>query len=268
VNPSEPFLLRPFPEWESRVRAAFTTRSRQGRLPVPNPDPYADFNLGFRSGDRPESPARNWGLALAAAGLAGKPLALPKMIHGDVMADADRAPIAVAFPLTGDVQPVLEPEGADALCASTPRYALAVTMADCLTALVFDPACGTIAAVHAGWRGSRARILEKSLRSLADQGRIRTESTLVAFGPCLRPASLEVGEAVAETLPPENVIRKDGKWFFDMPECNRTQALASGILPGHIRDLGGDTLREPERYFSYRRDGKASGRLAAFISLM
>jgi copper oxidase (laccase) domain-containing protein len=140
-------------------------------------------------------------------------------------------------------------------------------MADCLTALIWDPESSTIAAVHAGWRGTRARILGKLLRALADSGRIRTEKTWIAFGPCLRPQSLAVGPEVAAQLDRRFLSETNGRVHFDMPADNRAQALESGIAPEHIRDLGGDTLSEPGRFFSYRRDGAASGRLAAFICL-
>ena len=162
----------------------------------------------------------------------------------------------------------LETDDADALWARSPRRVHAVTMADCLTALVFDPVCGTVAAVHAGWRGTQAHILEKTLRRLIEAGHLRAETTLVALGPCLTRETLEVGEELAGRLEANYIIRQDGRFHFDMPASNRDQALACGIPSANLRDMGGDTRLEPERYFSYRRDGQASGRMAAFISLL
>jgi polyphenol oxidase len=285
VKDKLPFLLHPFPEWKNRVSAAFTTRYLRGTHddsgPTPEGEPpssdagsgaYADVNLGFRSGDDPARVTRNWISVLRAEGLENKTLVLPRMVHGTAMIDADTPLTEADHPesdprsgATGLRQ--VEPENADALYSRSESLVLAVTMADCLTALIFDPETGTIAAVHAGWRGTRAGILEKSLRSLLESGRIRAESALVAFGPCLRRDSLEVGPEVAAQLDPAFLLRRDGKCFFDMPADNRAQALACGIHSDRIRDQGGCTLTEPERYFSYRRDGQASGRLAAFISL-
>jgi YfiH family protein len=261
VNVPATFLLRPFPEWGERIAAAFTTR---GIAAAPS-GPYDRLNLGFRSGDGPARVAANWREALAAADLAGRPLALPRMVHGDALADIDALPDRP--PPAAEGTPSWEPEGADAVCASAPGRVLAVTTADCLAALVFDPSTGTITAVHAGWRGTRARILAKTLSALAAAGRIRPERTLVAFGPCLRAESLAVGPDVAAQLDPRFLINREGRACFDMPADNRAQALDAGVPEANIRDLGGDTLREPERYFSYRRDGSASGRLAAFISV-
>ncbi|MEO6094872.1 MAG: polyphenol oxidase family protein, partial [Fibrobacteria bacterium] len=137
-----------------------------------------------------------------------------------------------------------------------------------LTALIFDPDSGTVAAVHTGWRGTHAHILEKTLLALANGGRIRAEKTLVAFSPCLRRESLEVGAELAIRLESEFVSVRDGRYYYDLPAANRSQALASGIPGSNLRDAGGDTLTDPEHYFSYRRDGQASGRMAAFISLL
>lgn len=261
MNAPAPLLLRPFPEFEDRVAAAFTTR---GLASAPA-GPYDRLNLGFRSGDGRERVAANWREALAAAGLAGAPIALPRMIHGDACADLDLLPDPETFPPPG--MPAWEPPDADALRSTRPGRVLAVTMADCLTALVFDPLRGGIAAVHAGWRGTKARILAKTLSVMAGAGTLHPETALVAFGPCLRAQSLAVGPEVAAQLDPRFVTSKDGAAYFDMAADNRAQAIASGIRPGRIRDPGGDTLTEPERFFSYRRDGADSGRMAAFISL-
>ncbi|MDQ3000892.1 MAG: polyphenol oxidase family protein [Fibrobacterota bacterium] len=269
--------MHAFPEWENRVRAAFTTRYASS-LPESGPQgkssgAYADLNLGFSCGDEPAKVSGNWLTVLTASGLAGKTLVIPRMVHGDAMVDVDgladppepSEKEALGTPAT---LARLNPADADALYTRSAQRVLAVTMADCLTALVFDPVSRTAAAIHAGWRGTRARILEKALRTLADSGRIRPEKTLVALGPCLRPESLEVGAEVAASLDPAFVTRQGNRFFFDMPGSNRAQAIDAGIAAENIRDLGGCTLLEPDRFFSYRRDGQASGRLAAFISLL
>jgi YfiH family protein len=247
-------LIHPFPEWGHKVRAAFSTR--QGGFSSGN---HSSLNLGFRCGDDPEAVERNWNAVRIETGLSGKTLVMPNMVHADILADADPLPETGAR---------IEPQGADAVFSRSDRRILAVTMADCLTALIFDPGRNTIAAVHAGWRGTRLGILGKTLRFLASEKHITPEDTWVALGPCLRPESFEVGEEVADRLDPRFLIRGGGKVRFDMPACNREQALAAGIRPECLRDMGGDSLTEPARYFSYRRDGQASGRMAAIISLV
>jgi polyphenol oxidase len=195
------------------------------------------------------------------------------MVHGDGLADADellenRVQIPDSNLDVHQNHALLEPEGADAIYSRRSECLLAVTMADCLTALIFDPLQKTIAAVHAGWRGTHLEILGKTLMTLTSKGLINPKDTWVAFGPCLRAESLEVGESIAGQLDTAFVIRKSGKFFFDMPASNKEQAMRAGIPIQQIRDMGGNTMNEPDQYFSYRRDGQASGRLAAFISLV
>ncbi len=254
MSPTQPIILKPFPEWENRFRAGFTTRLggfSSGR--------YALLNLGYRCGDDFHTVDKNWDAVRLESGLMGKPLMLPQLVHGDVMADAD---------LTTAADELTAPLIADAIYSRSRAAILAVTMADCLTALICDPESGTIAAVHAGWRGTNLGILGKSLRTLTAKGVIVPGNTWVAFGPCLRPQSMEIGTEVADQLDPQFVIQRENKIYFDLPGCNQAQALQAGILPEHLRDLGGDTLQEPGRFFSFRREGQASGRMAAFISLV
>lgn len=261
MNQTETSLIQPFPEWSREVRAAFTTRHCGGA----STGAHADLNLGFFCGDDPVRVADNWKKALAAGGLAGIPLVVPRMVHGDRMADAGDLEI----PETRGVEPWAD-DGrleVDALFTRKPGLTLAVTMADCLAMLLFDPSSGTVAAIHAGWRGTRLGILSNVLERLADEGAIRPQSTLLAFSPCLRSESLEVGAEVAAQLPGEFLAERAGRFFFDLPGCNRAQALARGIEPEHIRDAGGNTLGDPSLFFSYRRDGRVSGRMAAFIGL-
>jgi YfiH family protein len=254
VKRTDPELILPFPDWTSHVRAAFSTRI--GGIST---GAYASLNLGFRSGDDPASVRRNWGLALEKGRMPAAPVAMPRLTHGDRMVEVPAPASAGDF--------LIEPADADAVFTRASGAVLAVTMADCLTALIFDPSRGTIAAVHAGWRGTRAGILRKSLQALRATDAIDPATTLVAFGPCLRRDVLAVGEEVAAQLDPRFVSHAGGKILFDMPADNFDQARSQGIPAENIRDMGGCSLSEPDRYFSYRRDGQASGRMAAMIAL-
>src|SRR4051812_10947426 len=90
--PVAPTLLHPFPEWSGRVQAAFTTR--QGGI---SEGAYGALNLGFHCGDDPQRVQANWESALESAGLAGKTLVLPKMIHGDRAVDAETMQLSEAI---------------------------------------------------------------------------------------------------------------------------------------------------------------------------
>jgi YfiH family protein len=249
VRASSPTPLDAFPGLAG-VRAFFTTR--EGGV---SEGPYASLNLGPHSGDDPETVKRNWGILLESRGLGGRSAVLPLLRHGAAMIEA---------PAPGSASG----EEADAIFTHAPGTVIAVTMADCLAALVADPESGCVAAVHAGWRGSRDGILARALARLFAEGRCRPESTRVALGPCLSARELEVGEDVAATLPAEHVLRGQSKPCFDLRGSNRAQALAAGVRPGFVTDIAGCTRGDPARFFSYRRDGGITGRMAACIALM
>ncbi len=222
---------------------------------------FASLNLGEFSGDEPERVRRNWSILLESRGFSVRSPVLPRLCHG--------AALVEAFPDT----PLAEP--ADAVFTHSRGLVLAVTTADCLAALIADPATGCVAAVHAGWRGTRGNILGRTLTHLFAAGHCRPETTVVALGPCLSPAALELGEELAATLPAAHLYRdltsNLGRPHFDLRGCNRAQAIAAGVRPASLTETGGCTRENPDQFFSYRRaqaDGSGvTGRMAACITL-
>ncbi len=234
------------------VTAFFTTRL--GGVSRP---PFASLNLGRYTSDLPDNIDANWARLLGAYGLENRLLRIPKLVHGNGLLDADAADDATAA----------ENEAADAIYSRDPNTVLAVTAADCLPVLIHDPATRLIAAVHAGWRGTRALILEKTLRALLAKNLIRASTVLLVFGPCLQANRLEIGSDLAETLPAKRVLRQNDRVTFDIPGANLDQALRMGIPAAHIEIRGECTWEDEERFFSHRRDGGATGRMAAIIAL-
>lgn len=249
-----PPVLHAFPALPG-VTAFFTTR--QGGFSAA---PYASLNLGYHTGDDFAAVDANWGALLRGHGLPGPRPVLPRLCHGAALLDADD-------PRAVDVH-----ESADAVFTRTRGRVVAVTTADCLAALVADPESGCVAAVHAGWRGTRDNILGLTLARLFAEGLCRPATTRVALGPCLSPAALELGDEVAATLPRAYVTREGGRARFDLRACNRAQALEAGVHAEHIEERGGCTRGEPGLYFSHRgaqADGSiVTGRLAACVALV
>ena len=230
------------------VRAFFTTR--QGGFST---GAYTSLNLGAHTGDDAHAVARNWDAVRRAHGMPFP--VIPRLCHGATLLDAD------------DARAVAAHAGADAVFTRVRGRPLAVTTADCLAALVVDPAAGRAAAVHAGWRGTRDNILGRALTHLFAAGLCRPASTHVALGPCLSTAALELGDDIAATLPAAHVVTIAGRPHFDLRGCNRAQALTAGVPAAHIAAVGGCTRDQPGLYFSYRRDGGVTGRMAACIVL-
>jgi polyphenol oxidase len=246
------------------IKAGFTTRL--GGL---SPAPYSTCNLGFISGDKPENVAANWRQTLATQGLIKHRLALPRLVHGSEMAWVEGLGDPEMRLTTGGFHRHAPPD-CDAVATQDRRWALAVTMADCMGILITDPTTGLIAAVHAGWRGTRDRILEVTLRQLLQAGRARAESVRLCLGPALSAPRLELGPEVTATMAKPYLVPIAGaeKQGLDMRAWNRDQARSCGIRHEHIEEIPYCTFDNPELFFSYRRDGKASGRMAAIIALV
>lgn len=168
---------------------------------------------------------------------------------------------------------------ADALAAEPGTgHAVAVRVADCVPVLVADPASGRVVAAHAGWRGVEAGVVARSVRHLADApGGGRPEGFVAAIGPCIGPCCFEVGsdvgERIARASAPEAIATRsnDGeKMLVDLRVAVRAQLRACGLAGDAIDDVPGRgregcTRCNPERFYSYRRDGDASGRLIGVI---
>ena len=115
-----------------------------------------------------------------------------------------------------------------------------------------------------------ARIAEAAIEALEEIGASR-EALLVAIGPHIRLGWFEVGEEVAERLEAVAhgvtcVDRTTGdKPHVDLTAILFAQLAALGVARARIDDLGGCTYADRSRFFSYRRDGKATGRHLAVI---
>lgn len=235
------------PDWPlpRGVRALQTTRcggASQG--------PWLGFNLGDHVGDDAAHVAAN--RARLSAALPAAPRWL-KQVHGTTVCDADMAGCAV-------------PE-ADAALSRRAGVVCAVMTADCLPLLVCDRAGTVVAAAHAGWRGLRAGVIEATIAAM----RVAPTDLTVWLGPAIGPAAFEVGGEVRETFVADDpaaaeafVAGNGGRWLGNLYLLARQRLMGIGVADIH----GGTncTVADPERYFSYRRDG-ITGRMASLIWL-
>jgi hypothetical protein len=149
------------------------------------------------------------------------------------------------------------PEG-DALVTAVPRQAVSVLTADCAPVLIADPLAGVVAAVHAGWRGALDGVVESAIAQMRGLG-ASPERMIAAVGPCIGPASYEVGlefldrfEAAATT----NVRffapgRGSQKRLFDLPGYVLSRLAEAGVTDAEW--VGRDTCAEEDEFFSNRR---------------
>jgi YfiH family protein len=144
-----------------------------------------------------------------------------------------------------------------------------VRTADCVPVLIADVESGAVAAVHAGWRGVVARIVDAAIDRLAPSS---PSSLIAAIGPHIRGDAFEVGEDVAHQIAAaahgeDIIVRRAPKPHVDLAKALKAQLTARGVADDRIDDVGGCTLTEPERFFSHRRDAGKTGRhLSAIVA--
>ena len=162
----------------------------------------------------------------------------------------------------------------DAMVTADAGVCLMVLSADCVPILLYDPVKRVVGAVHAGWRGSAAQIVVATVEVMREQFGCSPGDLLAGIGPSIGRCCFEVGEEVAvcfRRLFPEAVVfagKHPGKFQVDLWEANRRELMEAGLKPEHIEVAGMCTVCHPGRFFSYRRDGQAAGRVGAGIGLM
>lgn len=234
------------PDWPAppRIRAVSTTRNGGCSR-----GPYAGLNLGDHVGDAPSRVQHNRRFLAHTLGLSAAPLWL-QQVHGCRVLESGEG---------GDTS------RADAATTTVPGQVCAVMTADCLPLLLCNNSGRRVAAVHAGWRGLAAGVIEAALDRFDDPA----DEILAWLGPAIGPAAFEVGNEVRDrflSVDPNSELAfapgRNGRWLADIYQLARLRLTARGI-----RFVGGGdccTVSEPERFFSYRRDG-VTGRMATLI---
>ena len=152
----------------------------------------------------------------------------------------------------------------DILATELSGVALVVQTADCVPILLAG--ARSVAAVHAGWRGSAANAAAAGVAALARLG--EAASSLRAFlGPAIGACCYEVGGEVAAQFAGEFLRRScEGRFRLDLAAVNRAQLEAAGVPRANISAHPACTRCGGERFASYRRDGAAAGRMIALIA--
>lgn len=236
------------PDWPAptNVRAAVTTRMG-GVSRVP----YDSFNLAAHVGDDPEAVRANRARLRAALQLPAEPAWL-QQVHGVNVIDATRAPVAAE---------------ADGAFATQPGVVCVVLTADCLPVFLCDRAGTRVAALHAGWRGLAAGVIERGVQTLGVPG----HDLFVWLGPAIGPRAFEVGPEVRETfvLHDEQASRAflaghGDRYLADIYLLARQRLARLGVEA--VSGGGFCTVTDGTHFFSHRRDGTC-GRMASLIWL-
>jgi purine-nucleoside/S-methyl-5'-thioadenosine phosphorylase / adenosine deaminase len=201
-------------------------------------------------------------LALQALGIDERRFYQASQVHGAAVVVADGEPARIRT------------QEADALVARAAGAAVSVRVADCVPVLVGAPSSGAAAAIHAGWRGIVRGVIPRALAELSrltgGSERAVEAGLVAAIGPCIGPCCFEVGSEVANEIAgavSEDVVvnRRGGKAYVDLRRAVRAQLRTLGLRDEDVEDVPGCTKHEPERFFSFRRDGANAGRQLGII---
>jgi len=167
----------------------------------------------------------------------------------------------------------LDPKIGDAVITSRKDILVGVQAADCVPILLYDRVSGVAGAVHAGWRGTAAEILKKSIHTMMDRYHSSPTEVLVAIGPSIRWCCYHVGYEVIEAMKGttgkgEYVVNRGGKYFLDLATANKYQALSMDVPPDNIWMSDECTFCLTEKYYSYRFAKGPTGRQGGFIRIL
>ncbi|MBX3354397.1 MAG: peptidoglycan editing factor PgeF [Phycisphaeraceae bacterium] len=234
--------------------------------------PFDSMNLGRAGGvpvelsDPAENRAENLRRFQSAVGLSDRRVARVHQVHGAAIVE-----VSVSPPAGGprrDPASEADPQ-ADALVSVAPGAAMMVTIADCAAILLACPRSGAVAAIHAGWRGVVAEVVHAAVERLVAL-RAEREELRAALGPCIGVEAFEVGEEVAHAFRDLGLgacvrARASAKPTIDLAAAVIMQLEAAGLSSERIDRADACTVAGRSEFFSYRRDGARSGRMAAII---
>ena len=221
---------------------------------------YATFNCTHYCEDNPEHVKTN--LETLALLLPERPrvIVVPRQTH------TTNVRVITDVPTSEELQDV------DAVVTHLKDFCLCVSTADCVPVLLYDKEKQVVAAVHAGWRGTVGRIVERTIELMKSQYGSEGNDLVACIGPSISLESFEVGDEVYAAFEEAGfdmirIARRYEKWHLDLWEANRMQLLANGVLPEHIEVAGACTYQHYEDFFSARRLGIKSGRILSGIML-
>jgi len=158
---------------------------------------------------------------------------------------------------------------ADALISNQPCLLLGVRTADCAPIILADPVHRSVAVIHAGWRGAAGEIVARTIQLLEETYRTQAAHLTAAIGPTIGECCYEVGPEVASRFerwfPERDDL--DQRTRLDLEEALYRQLVEAAVPPQHISRSGLCTRCGEEEFYSYRRQGKAAGRMVSGVAI-
>ena len=249
---------------EPGIRHAFSTRI--GGVSRP---PFDSLNLGTSRDEPMENILENYRLFSEAFGFSYEKLALVRHEHGTKILRIDRNDAGRGI--------YREPfDFSDGLITDDPEVTLATCHADCSAFFLYDKRNRAIGLAHAGWKGMFGRIGQKLAERMSGEFGSEPKELICAVGPCICEkcfqVDIELGRSFAEEFDCPDIMKPDmrdrNKGFVSLHAAAVIQLLDAGLDPKNISLMSLCTLEREDLFYSYRRDGKNTGSMAAFLTLV
>lgn len=219
---------------------------------------FAELNLGYHTGDDAAAVRDNWHRFAAAADFDLDRLVTARQVHGTRVRIIEGGMAGHENGTVGEV---------DALVAAERWPVLAIQVADCVPVYLIDPAREVVALAHAGWRGTQGRLMERTVEAMSEAFGSRAHDCVAILGPSIGPCCYRVGPEVArafeEAFPGERLVSDELR--LDLWRANAFALVAAGLPESGIRVAGFCTACRTDLFYSHRREGGDTGRLAAVI---
>ena len=226
---------------------------------------YQSMNLGLHSGDSHSAIIENRQRLCSALNVAPDKFIFPNQTHS-----ANIKHVRNDFISFDEEEKGRFLSETDALITELKGFCIAIKTADCVPVLLYDQKKKVIAAVHAGWRGTSLGITSLTVQKMIESGSDAAD-IVAGIGPSISPDIYEVGREVWEQFDrPRRFWKPSGsedKRLLDLWKANLTQLVESGIQFRQIESAQLCTFSNPTAFFSARRDGIKSGRMATGIML-
>lgn len=251
---------------------AFST-TRHGGVSEGN---YASLNINEYCGDSKANTDANRLLLANELGIDANHIIMPHQTHG-----VESRIIGEEFATLPDGVKKMLLEGVDAVMTNIPGMCIGVSTADCIPVLLYDEEHHAAAAIHAGWRGTQARIVHKAVQEMRMAYQTDPTKLKAVIGPGISLDNFEVGDevyadfeqaafdmsAIAEERIKRNPNADDPakaferKWHINLPLANIQMLTHNGVDEANIINTGICTFDNADNYFSARRLGIESGRI-------
>lgn len=220
---------------------------------------YSSLNTGFNTNDNFKNVKIN--LERIKKALDIEELCAPVQVHGRKIIEVTRRNTAK-----------ITQTKADALITKKKNLAIGVKVADCAGIILADPVKKAAAAVHAGWRGTYKKIVIYAVNRLISKYKTEKHDIIASMSPAIGPCHYEVGKELYGKMAKESVFKtafkiKKGKIYLDLWQANINLLLKAGLKKENIYANRLCVYDKRKLFFSFRRDGKITGRMINLVMI-